>query len=337
MPNLCVIPGDGIGLEVVPAAVEILHAVIPDLKTVPAEAGWSCFQKHGVSVPPETLETIRQCGAALFGAVSSPSRKVEGYRSAILSLRQSLDLYANIRPIRSLPGISPRPDIDMIILRENTEGLYAGLETSQDGRATATRVVTRKASIRIAEITVTILKSQQRKKISIIHKANVLPLTDGLFRDSVREVISSYEKKGTQICTDEILVDLAAFKMLSAPETFDMIVTTNLFGDILSDAAAFWCGGMGLAPSLNLGDEIALAEPVHGSAPDIAGKGIANPVAAILSAALLARHAWQLEDCASKIEQAVRHAMVDLTRNDLNALPPNLTTRMIVDTILAQL
>ena len=337
MPDLCVIPGDGIGLEVVPAALQILEAVIPDLNTVTAEAGWECFQKHGVSVPPETLETIRNCGAALFGAVSSPAKKVEGYRSAILLLRQSLNLYANIRPVRSLPGISPRADIDMIIVRENTEGMYAGLEIMQDGRATATRVITRTASIRIAEMAISILKSQERKKITIVHKANILPLTDGLFRDSVREVIDRSTREGAQITTDEILVDLAAFKMLSAPQQYDMIVTTNLFGDILSDAAAFWCGGMGLAPSLNLGNELALAEPVHGSAPDIAGKGIANPIATILSAALLARFAWQRKSSAMKIEQAVRSALIDLTENGTQAIPPDMTTRMIVNAVLAHL
>ena len=337
MPNLCVIPGDGIGLEVVPAAVQVLEKVFPDLDVVWANAGWSYFQEHGVSVPDDTFAAIRRCGAALFGAVSSPSKRVKGYRSAILSMRQSLDLYANIRPVRSLPGLSPRTDIDMIIVRENTEGLYAGLETMEKDRATATRVITHTASARIAEKAVSLLISQHRKKISIVHKANILPLTDGLFRDSVREVIAQYEKKGVHITTDEILVDLAAFKMLSTPQTYDVIVTTNLFGDILSDAAAFWCGGMGLAPSINLGDQIALAEPVHGSAPDIAGKGIANPIATVLSAALLARYAWHHEEGAVKIEEAVRCAVLKLTQNGTLPLPPNQTTQMILNAILAHL
>jgi homoisocitrate dehydrogenase len=332
-----VIPGDGIGLEVIPAAVQVLEKVIPDLYIVKADAGWDCFQKHGVSVPDDTIAAIRECGAALFGAVSSPATKVKGYRSAILSMRQSLDLYANIRPVQSLPGVSPRTDIDMIIVRENTEGLYAGLETLEQGRATATRVITKTASTRIAEKAVSLLISQNRKKISIIHKANILPLTDGLFRDSVREVIAQYKKDGVHILTDEILVDVAAFKMLNAPQAYDVIVTTNLFGDILSDAAAFWCGGMGLAPSINLGDQIALAEPVHGSAPDIAGKGIANPIAAILSASLLARFAWQCEDSAVKIEKAVQCALIDLTKNGTQPLQPNRTTQTILNAILAHL
>jgi homoisocitrate dehydrogenase len=337
LPNLCVIPGDGIGLEVVPAAVQVLIRVIPDLKILPAEAGWGCFQKHGVSVLPETFETIQECSAALFGAVSSPSRKVKGYRSAILSMRQSLDLYANIRPVRSLPGISPRADIDMIIVRENSEGMYAGLESINEGRATATRVITREASLRIAKKTVSILELQKRQKISIVHKANILPLTDGLFRDSVREVINNPENEEYSISTEEIFVDLAAFRMLNAPQEYDMIITTNLFGDILSDAAAYWCGGMGLAPSLNLGDVIALAEPVHGSAPDIAGKGIANPIATILSAALLVRFAWQRETTAIKIEHAVQLALLDLTENETRPMPPNLTTQTILNAILAHL
>lgn len=337
MPKLCVIPGDGIGLEVVPAALRILELVIPGLEVVQAQAGWGCFQRHGVSVLPETLTAIRECGAALFGAVSSPSKKVEGYRSAILTLRQSLDLYANIRPVRSLPGVSPRSDIDMIIVRENTEGLYAGLETLENGRATATRVITRSASLRIAEKAIAILKNLHRKKISIVHKANVLPLTDGLFRDTVREVIAQHQREGLQMETDEILVDLAALKMLSAPEKYDVIVTTNLFGDILSDAAAYWCGGMGLAPSINLGDGVALAEPVHGSAPDIAGKGIANPIAAILSAALLLRYAWNLPDKAHQVENAVEKTLSSFVETGNMASFNQLSTNQMLEEIILRL
>jgi len=337
MPDLCVIPGDGIGVEVVPAAVQVLQRVIPNLRIVHADAGWRCFQQKGVSVPPKTLTAIRNCGAALFGAVSSPSRKVSGYRSAILTMRQELDLYANIRPVRSLPGVSPRNDIDMIIIRENTEGMYSGQETIHEDCATATRVITRKASLRIAEKAVSILESQNRNKFSIVHKANILPLTDGLFRDCVLEVINSHANETAQIMTEEVLVDLAAFKMLNDPRSYDVIVTTNLFGDILSDAAAHWCGGMGLAPSLNLGDQIALAEPVHGSAPDIAGTGIANPIATILSAALLARFAWHLEDKAAMIEHAVSQALLDLTENGTTSLAPGISTESILDSILAYL
>ena len=313
MPKLCVINGDGIGREVIPAAVTILQAVFPDLETVSAEAGWDCFLQHGVSVPPSTLTKIRDCGAALFGAVQSPSHKVAGYRSAILTMRQELDLYANIRPVISLPNVSPRTDLALTIFRENTEGMYAGRERMEmNGEvAIAERLITRRASRRIAEKALEIAQQQGRKRLTIVHKANVLPLTDGLFRDSVREVVKEYAERGFTIEVDELLVDVAALKLIEEPTRFDLIITTNLFGDILSDLASYWGGGLGYAPSLNWGAESALAEPVHGSAPDIAGKGIANPTAAILSATMLARHVWGEVDSADLIERAVRQAYID--------------------------
>ena len=311
MPELCVIEGDGIGREVVPAAVRVLEEVIPALEIVRAEAGWECFQRRGVSVPPETLEAVRACGAALFGAVSSPARKVVGYRSAILTMRQELELYANIRPVRSWPGISPRGDVDLIVVRENTEGLYSGRERQNGDEAVAERVITGHASRRIGRCALDLCEQLGRKRLTIVHKANVLPLTDGLFRDSVRAVAAEYMARGAVVEVDELLVDIATLKMISEPQRFDVVVTTNLFGDILSDAAAYWCGGMGYAPSINLGEYTAVAEPVHGSAPDIAGRGTANPTAAILSGALLARHVWGMEAVAARIETAVEASLRD--------------------------
>ncbi len=267
------IEGDGIGTEVIPEAVRVLQAVLPDLQIVPALAGWACFQKYGSSVLPETLEIVRECGAALFGAVSSPSQKVEGYRSAILTLRQELDLYANLRPVRSLPGLSPLPGVDLMIVRENTEGLYCGREHSDGETAVAERMITRKASRRIGQMAIEIARQQKRHRLTIVHKANVLPVTDGLFRDSIRAVLAEQDDAPLAFQVDELLVDNAAYQLAANPRLFDLIVTTNLFGDILSDLASVWCGGMGVAPSLNIGDQLAIAEPVHGSAPDIAGKG----------------------------------------------------------------
>ncbi len=315
MPKLCVIPGDGIGKEVIPAAVEVLRAVVTDLETVEAEAGWECFQTHGVSVVAETFEKVSECGAALFGAVSSPARKVEGYRSAVVTLRRKLDLYANVRPVKSLPVVSARTDVDMILVRENTEDLYIGEEQSDGETATATRRITRHASRRVAQRALELAFLMGRKRLTIVHKANILPLSDGLFRDSVRQEVEQAAAQGLTLLVDELLVDTAAMKMVSAPQEFDLIVTTNLYGDILSDAAAPWCGGLGMAPSLNWGDGLALAEPVHGSAPDIAGKGIANPIAAILSAALLARYVWHQKEAAQRIEAAVQRF---LARNGLD-------------------
>ena len=310
MPKLCVMPGDGIGQEVIPVAVRVLQAAIPHLTIVEADAGWETFERTGTAVPDETLQAIRSCGAGLFGAVSSPSYKVEGYRSAILTMRQELDLYANIRPVVSLPHISPKAGIDMIIVRENSEGLYSGRERVEDGgdTAIAERVITRTASRRIAEKTRTLMQNQNRRGVTIVHKANVLPVTDGLFRDTVRECFQE-SVAADKFTIDELLVDVAALNMLSDPERFDVVVTTNLFGDILSDAAAHWSGGLGFAPSLNWGDGIALAEPVHGSAPDIAGMGLANPIAAVLSGAMLARYAWGLDEAANRMETAVFRAL----------------------------
>jgi homoisocitrate dehydrogenase len=337
MPRLCVIEGDGIGKEVIPAAVEVLRRVIPDLRVQPAEAGWECFERHGVSVLPETLQAVRDCGAALFGAVSSPSRKVEGYRSAILTLRQQLDLYANYRPVRSLPRLSPRSDVNLVIVRENSEGLYCGRERMEGDSAVAERLITRAASLRIGRAALELARAEGRRRLTIVHKANILPLTDGLFRDSVRAVAAEMDAAGAGIAVDELLVDNAAYQLAATPEKFDVIVTTNLFGDILSDEAAHWCGGMGLAPSINVSDGLAIAEPVHGSAPDIAGKGIANPIAAILSAALLARYAWHLPEAAALIEKAVRDAIQNELPVQDGKLDPFFRTEQVSAAILARL
>ena len=305
MPVLCLIPGDGIGREVIPAAARVLRAAMPDLETIPAEAGWDCFQRTGEILPAETVANVEAAGAALFGAVSSPAYAVAGYRSVILALRQHFELYANIRPVKSWPHLSARSDVKLTIVRENTEGLYVGRERLEPGRAIAERVITKKASARLARRAAALVSAETRR-ITIVHKANILPLSDGLFRDTVRAELGKALSHNASVVVDEMLVDLAALRMLSDPDDYDLIITTNLFGDILSDAAAYWGGGLGMAPSLNWGDRIAVAEPVHGSAPDIAGQGIANPIAAILSAALLARHVWDRPQAADRMEGAVQ-------------------------------
>ncbi len=334
--KLCVIPGDGIGQEVIPCAVAVLQRVVPDLAIVEARAGWACFQETGTALPQATLEAIQACGAALFGAVSSPAHKVEGYRSPIVQLRQHFDLHANLRPTRiawslALRLVGRAQSVDLMLVRENTQGLYAGRERIVGDEAIAERVITRAASERIAHVAFALAQQRERKTVTIVHKANILPLTDGLFRDAVRAVGAHYP----DVKINEMLVDTAAMMLASRPAQFDVIVTTNLFGDILSDVASVWGGGLGMAPSLNLGARVAIAEPVHGSAPDIAGKGIANPCGAILSAALLLRYHWHRPDLAERIERAVYAAVESGVQTpDLGG---NATTRAMLDAILQRL
>ena len=305
--KLCVIEGDGIGREVVPAAIRVLRRLIPELEVVTAEAGWETFQASGNALPDETVSTALSAKAVLFGACSSPSYPVPGYSSPIVKLRRSMETFANLRPTRYLPVPTARPGVDLVVVRENTEDLYVGDEQTEDAgdTGTATKRITRYASERIAHTAFRLARSEGRRCVTIVHKGNVMPQTDGLFRRVAYEVAKEYP----DIETDELLVDTAAYWMVKEPTRFDVVLTPNLYGDILSDMAAAWGGGLGLAPALNLGEAVAVAEPVHGSAPDIAGQGIANPTAVILSAAMLLRHHWRLPAPADKIDAAVNAAL----------------------------
>ena len=331
MYRLCVIEGDGIGREVVPVAVAVLEKLLPGLQVTTADGGWDCFKASGSALPVATLESMRECAAGLFGAVSSPAQKVEGYRSAILQLRQQLGLSVNLRPVRSWPRISPRQGIDLMILRENSEGLYSGREHMEaEGVAVAERVISVAASQRLAQRASEVARLRQARRITLVHKANVLPLSCGLFRDSCRDLLLG---DGWGEVLDERLVDLAALQLVERPEEFDLIVTSNLFGDILSDLASYWWGGLGMAPSLNWGSGIALAEPVHGSAPDIAGSGRANPLAAILSCALLLRFHWRETQLADRLENAVAAFLSETPSLDFGID----TTRRIGEGVLQRL
>lgn len=279
--TVTVIPGDGIGAEVIPAAVSVLEALDLPLAFRYAEAGFGTFERSGEALPAETIAACAASDAVLFGATSSPVTRVPGYRSPILALRRQFDLYANLRP-------AVGAGIDLLVVRENTEGLYSGRERLADGGATAIaeRVITARASERIALVACEQTR-RRRGRLTVVHKANVLKETCGLFRRVALDVAAGYP----DVAVDELLVDAAAMWLARDPGRFDVIVTTNLFGDILSDLAAGMTGGLGLAASANVGDgRPALFEPVHGSAPDIAGQGTADPRAAILSAALLLDH-----------------------------------------------
>ncbi len=327
--RICVVEGDGIGREVIPAAIEVLQATGVDFTFEPAEGGFGCFERRGTALPPETLALARACDATLFGATQSPPGKVDGYRSPILELRRELDLYANLRPVYSLPIPASRPGIDLLIVRENTECLYVRRERSDGETAVAERVITRRASARIMR-TACELARGRRRHVTVVHKANVLAETDGLFRRTALEVAQEFP----EVTVDELLVDTAAMRLVQAPEAFDVIVTTNLFGDILSDEAAGLVGGLGLAASANVGDGRGLFEPVHGSAPDIAGRGIANPTAAILAGALmldfLGEHA-----AAARVHAAARKVLANGPRTpDVGG---DGTTREVAQAVIREL
>lgn len=333
--DLCVIEGDGIGREVVPAAVRVLKAVLPDLKTHPAQAGWDYFEKHGTPLPEETIRLARECKAVIFGAAASPHYPVEGYFNPIVRLRRTLQTYASLRPTRHYPVPAAREGVDLLIIRENTEDLYVQHEELKDGGAmvTAEKVITRTASERIARKAFEIATQNGRQKVTVVHKANVFPQSDGLFRRVALEISEFFP----EVFTDELLVDTAAYWMVKDPLRFDVVLTPNLYGDILSDMAAAWGGGLGIAPSLNLGDGVAIAEPVHGSARDISGKGVANPTAAILSTALLLRNYWRMPDEAQRVENAVRKTLSEGYHTGDIAPDHALSTAQFTDRVIERL
>lgn len=290
--RICAIGGDGIGPEVLAVARRVLSALEIPIEWTEAEAGFGCFEKNGTPLPESTIEFARAADAILFGAVTTPPN-IEGYRSAIVGLRKALDLFANVRPIHLLPiaglALSPLlrpPSIDFVIVRENTEGLYVGDETVEADRAITRRVISRFGSERIVRFAYELARGQNRKKVAIVHKANVMRATDGLFLETALAVSRAFP----EIHTETMLVDATAMRLIQSPEHFDVIVTTNMFGDILSDLGAGLVGGLGLVASANIGLEAALFEPVHGSAPDIAGQGIANPVAMLEATAMMVDH-----------------------------------------------
>lgn len=289
--KVAVVPGDGIGPEVVKSALAVLDAAGAEFDQVPVEIGFSRWKRTGQAMSEEDLQTIKECNCVLFGAITTPPDP--NYRSVLLRLRKELDLYANIRPFRSA-------SLDFIIVRENTEGLYSGVEEVGEEEARTVRVITRRGSERIAERACDL--AAKRRKLTIVHKSNVLR-SDRLFLKVCQEVA---EKRS--IPASEMLVDAAAYNLIVNPQRFDVMVTTNLFGDILSDEAAGVLGSLGLCASANLGESRALFEPIHGSAPDIAGKGIANPVGAIRSAAMMMDWLGESE-IALRIEKAVQRAL----------------------------
>jgi 3-isopropylmalate dehydrogenase len=293
MYNIAVVPGDGIGKEVVKATTTILDKVDIDFNYTYADAGDECKEKTGHALPLETLEIVKNSDACLFGAAGETAADV------IVKLRQELNTFVNMRPVKSLQP-EKYGNIDFMIVRENTEDLYIGDEEETSEGAIARKVITKKASERIADYAFKYAEDTNRSKVTAVHKANVLKITDGLFKESFYKIASNYPN----IKPNDFYVDATAMFLVTNPEDFEVIVTTNLYGDILSDEGAGLVGGLGMIPSANIGDENGLFEPVHGSAPDIAGKGIANPAATILSACMMLDYLGE-SDTARHIENVL--------------------------------
>ncbi len=298
--KIVLIEGDGIGPEIAQAVVFVLEKAGAKLEWIPVTVGDKAIRERQTPLPAEVVELIKTTGVALKGPLATPIG--EGHRSINVLLRKELDLYANFRPIKSVPGVKTRyENVDLVFVRENTEGLYSGLEQEVvPGVVTSLKVATRKACIRIAEFAFSYAEKAGRKKVTAVHKANILKMSDGLSLICYREIANRYPT----IVYDEVIVDAAAMHLVLHPERFDVLLMENLYGDILSDLGAGLIGGLGLAPSGNFGPNVAIFEAVHGTAPDIAGKGVANPTALLLSAVQMLRH-FNDHARASAIENAL--------------------------------
>jgi isocitrate dehydrogenase (NAD+) len=292
--KITLIPGDGIGPEVTAAMLKVIEAAGLEVEWETINAGADAFEKHGKYLPDELMESIQRTRVAIKGPIATPIGK--GFASINVALRKALTLYANFRPIKNLPGVKTRFDnVDIIVVRENTEDLYSGLEhVVVPGVVESLKIITAEASTRIARFAFEYARKHGRKKIAAIHKANIMKLSDGLFLECVRNIAQLYP----EIIYEEMIVDNTCMQMVLDPQQFDVMLLENLYGDIVSDLGAGLVGGLGLVPGANLGDNCAIFEPVHGSAPKIAGKNMANPTAMLLSAVLMFQHLGETEKAA---------------------------------------
>ncbi len=297
MTRIAIVEGDGIGCEVIPVARSALELLHPEYDYFTVEVGYGMWERTGCPCADKEIREMKDADAILFGAITTPPMK--DYQSVVLRIRKALDLYANLRPVKD-------GGFDIMIVRENTEGLYSGIEESSPDRATTLRVVTRTGAERIVRMAIKLAR-QRRKLLTIGHKANVLK-SDVLFRD-----ICIAEAKASGVSYNDKFIDALSLDVLQHPASYDVVVTTNIFGDILSDVASYLVGGLGLVPSANIGERYALFEPVHGSAPDIAGKNLANPIAALRSAGMLLTHVGDAEG-EDHIESAIRAVLAQGTK-----------------------
>jgi len=286
--RIVLIPGDGIGPEVAAATTRVLRAAQAPLEWLEHHAGVAALETSGEVLPEQTLDAVREHGLALKGPCTTPVG--EGFTSVNVQLRKRLDLYAAVRPVRNLPGIETRyQDVDLVVIRENTEGLYSGIENEvTKGVVTSLKVATEFASRRIAHWAFQYARDRGRKKVTVMHKANIMKMTDGMYIRCAREI---REEEGfTDIEYQEVIIDAGCMKLVQDPTQFDVLLLENLYGDVLSDLCAGFVGGLGVIPGANIGDDYAVFEAVHGSAPDIAGKGVANPLALLMSAVMMLNH-----------------------------------------------
>src|ERR1051325_2400194 len=298
--TITLIPGDGIGPEVSAAVVRIIEASGVSISWETHYAGAQALEKFGNTLPEELLESIRRNKVALKGPITTPVGK--GFTSVNVGLRKALDLYANLRPVRALPNVPSRyPELDLVVVRENTEDLYSGIEhVVVPGVVESIKIITEKASTRVSRFAFEYARREGRKKVTAVHKANIMKLSDGLFLDCFRKVAEGYP----EIKADDKIVDNACMQLVMRPEQFDVMLLENLYGDIVSDLCAGLVGGLGLVPGANIGERGAVFEAVHGSAPDIAGQGIANPTALLQSGILMLRYIGERE-AADRIEKAM--------------------------------
>ena len=310
------LPGDGIGPEVAAAAREVVDASGMEIDWVDQEMGLVAFEKCGDALPREVIDAITECGVALKGPTTTPIGR--GHVSANVRLRKELELFANVRPVKTVPGLeTSHGPIDLVIVRENTESLYAGLENEvAPGVVTSIKVITDRASRRIARFAFEYAQRWGRKTVTAVHKANIMKKADGLFLRCAQEEAAKVEGK---VAFNDVLVDALCMHLVTRPSRYDVLLLENLYGDIVSDLAAGLIGGLGLAPGGNYGEKGAVFEAIHGSAPDIAGKGIANPIAMILSAAMMCHH---LGDPGRY--RRIRRGVAAVTRERKDALPPDL-------------
>jgi isocitrate dehydrogenase (NAD+) len=329
--RVTLIPGDGVGPEVSEAVLRVIAATGVEVEWESFLVGTRAQESLGSSLPDNVIASIRQNGIALKGPVATAMGI--GFQSVTVRLRKALDLYANLRPVRKLPGVESRfGDVDLVIVRENTEDLYAGLEHEVvPGVVESLKIITEKASTRIAAFAFNHARASGRKKVTAIHKANIMKKSDGLFLECFRRMAANYPT----IEHDEMIVDTTCMQLVMNPHQFDVLVTENLYGDIISDLAAGLVGGLGVVPSANLGQGAALFEAVHGTAPDIAGKNVANPTALLLSAVMMLRHIGE-HPAAERIETAL-NTVLEVSQKTTRDIGGTASTTEFTDAIIAAL